>query len=101
MEHTFVFADLAGYTALTEAHGDEDAARIATAFHALATECLGSDVRLVKTIGDEVMLCAATVERGVGVALQIAAAVARRPHFPAVRIGLHAGPAECRSGDYF
>ena len=25
-ERTFVFADLAGYTALTEAHGDDDVA---------------------------------------------------------------------------
>jgi class 3 adenylate cyclase len=29
---TFVFADLAGYAALTEAHGDERAANVAAAF---------------------------------------------------------------------
>jgi class 3 adenylate cyclase len=29
---TFVFADLAGYTALTEAHGDEHAADVAEGF---------------------------------------------------------------------
>jgi hypothetical protein len=29
---TFVFADLAGFTALTEAHGDEEASRIAADF---------------------------------------------------------------------
>ena len=29
---TFVFADIAGYTALTEAHGDADAAELAAQF---------------------------------------------------------------------
>jgi class 3 adenylate cyclase len=100
-EHTFVFADLAGYTALTEAHGDGDAARIATTFHELATTCLGEGVHLVKTIGDEVMLCADSIAHGIAVALRISAAVAHRPHFPAVRIGVHTGSAECRGGDYF
>jgi adenylate cyclase len=100
-EHTFVFADLAGYTALTEAHGDGDAARIATTFHELATSRLGEGVHLVKTIGDEVMLCADSVEHGIAVALRIADAVTHRAHFPAVRIGIHTGSAECLGGDYF
>jgi class 3 adenylate cyclase len=30
--HTFLFADLAGFTALTEAHGDEQAADLAHEF---------------------------------------------------------------------
>ena len=100
-EHTFVFADLAGYTALTEAHGDGDAATIAETFHGLARRCLTDDAHLVKTIGDAVMVAAASIPDGVEVAIRIAAAVAAEPHFPAVRIGVHAGPAECRSGDYF
>jgi adenylate cyclase len=29
---TFVFADIAGFTALTEAHGDKDAAALAADF---------------------------------------------------------------------
>ena len=33
-EQTFAFADLAGYTALTEAHGDEQAADTAAEFFA-------------------------------------------------------------------
>jgi YHS domain-containing protein len=31
-QHTFLFADLAGFTALTEAHGDEEAADLAGEF---------------------------------------------------------------------
>lgn len=33
---TFAFVDLAGYTALTDAHGDEAAARLAERFCQLA-----------------------------------------------------------------
>lgn len=100
-EHTFVFADLAGYTALTEAHGDDDAAAIATRFHELAVECLPPGARLVKTIGDAVMIAAASIEDGIGVALRIMDAVRQRTQFPAVRVGLHVGAAACRDGDFF
>lgn len=100
-ERTFVFADLAGYTALTEAHGDDDAATIATRFHDLARECLPPETRLVKTIGDAVMLVAPTIDDAIRVAFSIAASVAAQPAFPALRVGLHVGPAVERDGDYF
>lgn len=38
--HTFVFADLAGFTALTEAHGDEHAADLATDIYTRVRERL-------------------------------------------------------------
>lgn len=100
-EHTFVFADLAGYTALTEAHGDDDAAVVATRFHELAVQDLPPGARLVKTIGDAVMIAAATVEDGITIAIRIMDAVRRRTQFPAVRIGLHTGAAASRDGDFF
>ena len=100
-EHTFVFADLAGYTALTEAHGDDDAAQVATRFHAVALACLLEGTRIVKTIGDAVMIVAPSIDDGIAAARQIAAAVAAQANFPAVRIGIHTGPAACRDGDYF
>jgi class 3 adenylate cyclase len=31
-EHTFLFADLAGFTALTEVHGDEEAVQLVDEF---------------------------------------------------------------------
>ncbi|UMG92241.1 hypothetical protein [Nocardioides sp. TF02-7] len=48
--------DLAGYTALTETHGDEHAADLATKFARLAEEQLDTGDRLIKTIGDAVLL---------------------------------------------
>lgn len=100
-ELAFVFADLAGYTAMTEAHGDDDAAHVATRFHELATACLCDGTRLVKTIGDAVMLVAPAAADAIATALALSRHVLREPSFPAVRIGLHVGPAVERERDYF
>lgn len=100
-ELTFVFADLAGYTAMTEVHGDDDAARIATRFHELARGCLPEGVRLVKTIGDAVMLVSPTVTDAIAASIALGRTVSAQPTFPALRIGLHVGPAVERDNDYF
>ena len=39
-EQTFLFADLAGFTALTEAHGDQEAAKLAADFSESLREVL-------------------------------------------------------------
>jgi adenylate cyclase len=53
---TFAFADMAGFTALTEAHGDERAAELAADFAELVDGLLIEGAEAVKTIGDAVML---------------------------------------------
>lgn len=55
---TFAFVDLAGYTALTDAHGDEAAAWHGERFGDFARAALQPQVDLVKSIGDAVMLAA-------------------------------------------
>jgi len=100
-EATFLFADLAGFTALTEAHGDQDAANCAARFYQLARAALVPDARIVKTIGDAVMIVAGQPTTAVTIALQLAAALEAEPGFPVVRAGLHAGVAIKRMGDYF
>ena len=55
--HTFVFADLAGYTALTEAHGDEHAADAAAEFCGAVRVLLPEhNTEEVKAIGDARLL---------------------------------------------
>jgi YHS domain-containing protein len=50
-EHTFVFADLSGFTALTEVHGDEEAPELAAGFfddaRALLAEHAADEVKNV------------------------------------------------------
>ena len=54
---TFVFADLSGFTALTEAHGDEQAADLVGGFGGAVRQLLAAhQAQEVKTIGDALML---------------------------------------------
>lgn len=99
-QFTFLFADLAGFTALTEAHGDEDAAKVVDRFGTLTATALVGDARLVKTIGDAVMIVAGDAAAAVTTALRLAEAAQTEPGFPGVRMGLHLGPVLERSSDY-
>jgi adenylate cyclase len=93
------FADLAGYTRLTEQAGEEQALDVVERFVAGVEATLPDDARVIKTIGDEVMIvgsdAAALVDWAVG--YQRMAATAR----PRPRIGIHAGAALYRDGDYY
>jgi len=96
-----MFADLAGFTALTEAHGDSRAVDAAVRFGELAEGSLGDGARVVKTIGDAVLVVAPDARSGVDAALSILRRVDTEPEFPGVRVGLHAGPVLERLGDVF
>ena len=98
---TFMFADLAGFTALTEAHGDADASELATQFEALVRERLPAGARLVKMMGDAAMVVAQDDLPIVLMARDLLTAVDELPGRPAVRIGIHSGDAVERGGDYW
>jgi len=99
---TFLFADIAGFTALTEAHGDEEAADLAESFAAEA-QAVVRDHRgeHVKTIGDALMVRVAEPAAAVRLGLAIVLDVMARHGSPVVRVGMHHGPAVERSGDWF
>jgi adenylate cyclase len=101
VQATILFADLAGYTALTEAHGDEDAADLAARFYDLVRAELRADARLVKTIGDAVMVHGESPSAVMSVAIRIGRAIDAEPRFPTIRAGLHAGPVIQRGSDVF
>jgi adenylate cyclase len=99
---TFVFADIAGFTALTEAHGDEEAAALVGEFcAAVRSELAGSGGTEVKTIGDALMLRIDDPGAAVLLSLRITHELMHEHGAPAVRVGLHHGPAVERDGDYF
>ncbi|HSD24807.1 MAG TPA: adenylate/guanylate cyclase domain-containing protein [Solirubrobacterales bacterium] len=99
--NTFLFADLAGFTALTEAHGDDSATAIAGDF-AAAVETILADYEAeeVKTIGDEVMIRTPDPATAVRLGLRIVDELAFHGS-PPVRVGIHSGPAIRRDGDWF
>lgn len=101
-EHTFMFADLSGFTALTEVHGDEQAADLAAAFFADARALLAAhDAREIKTLGDAMMIRCDSARSSIGLALRLVREVGARHGFPTVRAGMHTGTAVVRDGDWF
>ena len=101
-EHTFLFADLSGFTALTEVHGDEEAAELAAGFFEDARVLLGEHAaNEVKTLGDAMMIRCDSASGAIGLALRVVQEVGARHGFPSVRVGLHTGPAVERDGDWF
>ena len=99
---TFLFADIAGYTALTEAHGDEQAADlVGMFFDAVSEELPKWGGTHVKTIGDALMLRIPDPAKAVLLGLRISRELLRGHGAPAVSVGLHDGPAIERDGDYF
>jgi adenylate cyclase len=101
-QHTFLFADLAGFTALTEAHGDRQAADVAAEFSTAVRRLLSSHVaEEVKTIGDAVMIRGDDPAAAIGLGLGIVEDVGRQHGFPAVRVGMNTGQALERDGDWF
>ena len=98
---TFVFADIAGFTALTEAHGDEQAATLVADFCDAVRAELPAGAAHVKTIGDALMLRVPDPGEAILLGLDLTDTLMRGHGAPAVRAGLHHGPAIERDGDYF
>ena len=99
---TFLFADIAGFTALTEAHGDEQAAVLVADFcAAVQAEHRRHGATQVKTIGDALLLRVPEPAQAIRLGLHIAHDVLPGHGAPAVRVGMHHGPAVERDGDFF
>jgi adenylate cyclase len=98
MRVAIAFADLAGYTRLTEEVGELEAVDAVERFVDAVEVTLPDEARVIKTIGDEVMVVgsdpAALVDWAVGF---------QRLHEgrPEPRIGIHYGEALYRDGDYY
>ena len=99
---TFLFADLVGYTALTERRGDEAGARVAREFRrTMAALSRQHGARQVKSMGDGAMIWAPDAARAVALAAQTVLEVGTRPDLLPVRVGAHTGPAVMRGGDWY
>jgi adenylate cyclase len=98
---TFVFADIAGFTALTEAHGDEEAVALVETFtESVRRELPRIDGEHVKTIGDALMLRIPAPGDAVRLGIDISQQAWKHGTAP-VRVGMHHGRAIERDGDYF
>jgi len=101
VQHTFLFADLVGFTALAELEGDDRALEVALGLQRRVRLMLEAhEAEQVKAIGDGLMLRSARPSAAVTLGLRVVEA-AEEPGFPPVRVGIHTGPALASEGDWY
>jgi class 3 adenylate cyclase len=99
---TFVFADLVGYTTLTEQSGDEAAADVARKFRrAMSLLSRQHGAWHVKSMGDGAMIWVPDAGSAVRLVERTLTEVGTRPDLLPVRVGAHTGPAVMRDGDWY
>ena len=95
------FADLAGYTQLTEEQGELTALDAVARFLGLVNSTLPDEARVIKTNGDEVMIVGADPAALAAWAVDVQRRQRRQREQPQPRIGIHHGHALYRDGDYY
>jgi len=96
----FAFIDLSGFTALTDAEGDERAVALLTTFRALARDvCSRRGVRIAKWLGDGAMLVSVDTTPVLAATLEMHSSGILRDEPTEVRCGVSAGPVILLEGD--
>jgi adenylate cyclase len=98
MRVAIAFADLAGYTRLTEEAGELEAVDAVERFVDSVETSLPDDARVIKTIGDEVMIVGSDAGRLAEWAVQFQR---RQDGATLPRMAVHYGNALYRDGDYY
>jgi adenylate cyclase len=99
--HTFLFADLVGFTAFAELEGDPRALAVALELQRRTGGLLTNhDAEQVKAIGDGLMLRCTRPAAAVTLGLRMVE-IMEKPGLPPVRVGIHTGPALRSGGDWY
>ncbi|HYF45315.1 MAG TPA: adenylate/guanylate cyclase domain-containing protein, partial [Acidimicrobiales bacterium] len=96
------FADLVGFTALSQQIPEDELAHVVGRFEAVAADVISAHGgRLVKTIGDEVMFSSDTCLTGAEIALELSEQFRAEEVVSDVRVGLAFGPVLQYEGDLY
>lgn len=96
------FADLVGFTALSQQLSTHDLAAVVDRFEAIAYDTVAAaGGRVVKMIGDEVMFSMGDEAEAVDLALRLAETFGADDELSDVRVGLAAGPVLQRDADLY
>jgi adenylate cyclase len=96
------FADLVGFTRLSQRLEDAELAELMEAFESRAADVVAAlGGRVVKTLGDEVLFVAGTTDAGAEIALQMIESMAEHERVPRLRVGAAFGNVLSRMGDVF
>jgi adenylate cyclase len=94
------FADMAGFTRLGEALPPDDLERMASRLGELAHDIAAAPVSFIKTVGDAAMFVSTDTDRLIDTVLDVIDAAAAND-LPQLRVGVAAGLAVSRSGDWY
>jgi class 3 adenylate cyclase len=97
---TVLFCDLKDFTAYANLEGDAAAVAVIDAFMATVMRERGDHVKLMKSLGDGVMLCYDDACQAIAAGARIIAAI-HSGDGPGVHASAHHGIAIAREGDYF
>src|ERR1700687_3202841 len=98
---TVAFVDLAGFSALTDVHGDASAIRVLERFEEFVHDALGGHGSPIKWIGDEAMFGFPDPATALQVLGRLLPACRSEPRIPLTRTGLNHGPVLRRANDLF
>ena len=99
---TILFADLCGFTRLSNSLDDASLDRLLDRFEGLALAVLTRHGgRLVKLIGDEVMIVTSSPAVAARIALDLVEAAEADDLLPGLKAGISSGPVLVRRGDCF
>jgi class 3 adenylate cyclase len=101
MDTTIAFIDIASFTALVEAAGDDAGARVLDRVDGIARSLLVKhDGKVAKQVGDGFMLSFRDPAAAVRFAVAVQTELARDADLPAIRVGINTGPVVYRTGEY-
>jgi len=101
-EVTVGFADLVGFTALSNQLNQDEIGDLVEVFETRCTDVVASRRgRVIKSIGDSVLFVAEDPVTGVHIAEDIVQVIGRDKRLPDVRVGLASGTVTQRLGDVF
>lgn len=101
VEATFCFVDIAGYTALTDTHGEVAAADLVDDFRELIHAAVEPSGQLQSLVGDCALIVFPDPPTAILALATLYKLIADRENFPIVRAGLHHGPALVRANCHF
>ena len=100
-EVTVLFVDLVRFTSRTSVHGDQAAADAAAALYEITRNALDENARLVKTLGDGVLVTTSSPANGLRCAAQIIERLHQHAAGLDARCGADHGTVINQSGDIF
>lgn len=82
IKSAFLIADLAGYTALTDSHGDSTAVEIVDRYLEIVNNSLTDKTKLVDRVGDEVLIQLDSAHEILKTSINIIRKTNSENHFP-------------------